>query len=794
MPDRISGAAAATGLTAMAAQFLLTRELMVVALGDELNVGFVFFAWLLWVGAGSAAGGAAVRRWRPGPDAIGLLLIALGALLPLSILWARVQGRLFGYGQGELIPAEHVLLMSLIALGPVCLLTGFLYPVFCATAESGERAAGGAGRVYAWDTLGAAAGGVVFSVLLAGRVGSVGCAAAAATVSVFVGAAWLSRPLRYWAWFALVIVIAASPVWLGAAGIATRTLAWGRPVVVSVDSGYGNITVLLDGKQFSFFENGRLTGEVPDAVFGEYMAHTPLLAHPEPKRIFLMGAGPVEISEALKHGLKSVTWAELDPRLIELKEKYTPANLKWVYKDPRVRIVARDPRRFLEQTHEKFDVIVIDAGSPETIALNRYFTKSFYYLLRQRLTPDGIAAATVPFTENYMGAAETAMFGSIYKSAMHEYIPPAYSVGFIVYPQLITGPKPMLLFSYHGVSVKPEEAAERFRRRGIRSRRYSADMAAYYFDPARRREAFGQFSRNKIEYFTWKDKVNGTDSGTAGLLKSPGVDINTELNPAAVFNHIRYAASYYKSSGIARILSRFGDGQIPKKWRKMPFDSKIAIYFLLFLVFFILDFALVGRKRVSKTILRAHTFILIAGVGAAGMAMQLVLLYVFQMFYGVVYQYLGALNALFLGGAALGAAAASRRISRNKSGRMTLFFSTIFLLLVIILILGFLGIIAAFNDLFFIDTFIALPVIPLMLLSGAAVGAVFPHALNYMRGAGPAPEAPEAGALYFADLAGACVAALLVTTILIPVFGVATTLFIAFAFIAAVGERSKRKA
>ncbi|HOY61808.1 MAG TPA: hypothetical protein PK745_01390, partial [bacterium] len=63
MKTRLS--AAISGFCAMVAQLALTRELIVVSLGDELSVGLALFAWMAWAAVGSAAGGLFFRSRRP---------------------------------------------------------------------------------------------------------------------------------------------------------------------------------------------------------------------------------------------------------------------------------------------------------------------------------------------------------------------------------------------------------------------------------------------------------------------------------------------------------------------------------------------------------------------------------------------------------------------------------------------------------------------------------------------------------------------------------------------------------
>lgn len=767
----------------MVAQFLLVRELMVVSLGNELTVGLVFFAWLLWVGVGSAAGGLFVRKRRLGSATVGTLLIALGALLPLSVAWARAQGPIFGYMHGELVPVDTVLLMALAALAPVCLIAGFLFPILCKNAETAPSP-GVAGRIYAWDTFGAVIGGLGFSLILVNIASPMACASAAAAIAAAVGASWFAHRKRLAIWLLIVVGIAAAPYWLPRAENVSRTLAWVRPVVESVESGYGNITVLKDGGQYSFFTSGRLAGTVPDPVSGEYMADVPLLAHPAPKTAFFAGVGPTTIREALKHGLKKIVWAELDPKLIELRKKHTPAGLKSVYTDPRVKIVGIDPRRYLATTRERFDVIVINAGSPDTIALNRYFTREAFNNYQLCLNYGGIFALTVPFTENYMNAAESALLGSIILSygefRYKEYIP-LYKT---FEPQFIIGPKPMLIFSNPDISsitdngeknssklsqTTPGMAADHYRARGIRSEHFDAALAAYYFDLGRTEAALMQFSDNPIEYLKEKNKIG---YALDRLVRRPGATINRDMEPIAVFHHMRFASSYYRNSRTSRLLD-LAQASVKRK----HFNCLLLLLGVVSLMILIWS-----RSRMSG---RTAAFLTMAFIGSAGMIISLSLIVIFQSFYGVVYQYIGVLTASSLAGNALGAALANRLAVRTKNGVPT----TPALPALLLVIAS-----------FFMCFAISVPhnymivTIPLaMAAAGACVGAVFPLAVSYFKSG--TDEAGAGGFLYFADLLGAGAGALLAGILMIPLFGIRGTIFFAtfISLCAAIATAAGRK-
>lgn len=766
----------------MVAQLLLVRELMVVSLGDELTVGLVFFAWLLWVGVGSAAGGLFVRKHRPGSSAVGTLLVALGAMLPLSVAWARAQGKFFGYMHGELVPVDTVLLMALAALAPVCLAAGFLFPVLCKNVETAPSA-GVAGRVYAWDTFGAVVGGLAFSLILINIAAPMVCASSAAAIAAVVGATWFTHRKRLAVWLLIVVGIAAAPLWLPRAENASRALAWGRPVVESVESGYGNITVLKDGGQYSFFTSGRLAGTVPDPVSGEYMADVPLLAHPAPKTAFFAGVGPTTIREALKHGLKKIVWAELDPKLIELRKKYTPAGLKSVYSDPRVKIVGSDPRRYLATTRERFDVIVINAGSPETIALNRYFTREAFNYYQLCLNYGGIFALTVPFTENYMNAAESALLGSIILSYRNfdirqdEYI----SLYKSSEPQFIIGPKPILIFSkpdnffieeingnnQSGIAVTaPETAAARFRERKILSDHFDASLAAYYFDPARTEAALMQFSDNPIEYLRAKDKIG---LALDRLVSSPGAALNRDFEPIAIFHHMRFASSYYNNSRISKLLD-WAQSSI----KKIHFFCTILFFMAVSLMSLIWSRLRAGGRT-------AAAFLAVALIGSAGMIISFSLIVIFQIKYGVIYQYIGVLTASSLAGNALGAAAANRLTEQSKKNWLKTPASPAILLCLSMII---------------IDLALFIVTIPLMMAAvGFCVGAAFSLAVSYKKYGTERDEACAGGILYFADLLGASIGALLTGILLIPLLNIVWTLHFAvlISLCAAIATASVRK-
>jgi len=759
--------AAISGFCAMVAQLALTRELIVVSLGDELSVGLALFAWMAWAAAGSAAGGLFFRSRRPAPSSAGFLLILQGALAPASIALARAQGPLFGYLRGEAVPVEIVALMALVTLGPLCFVHGFLFPALSAL-EDRPLMSGAAGRMFAWDTGGAVAGGMTFCFILAQATTPVTCAAMAGGMSAIIGASWLQRRARLAAWSALAAAALLSPLWAAPSENFLRSLSWGRPAADSLESGYGNITVLDDGGQKAFYEGGRVAGVTPDFAVGEYMAHVPLLSHPAPRSAMFAGVDATTIREALNHGLDRVVWAELDPAMFALRRKHAPPELAPVFDDSRVFPAAVDPRRLLSRSNEKFDVIVISSAPPETIVLNRMFTREAFDLMKSRLNENGVLAITVPFTENYMSEHEAALLAGTLMAAAPELrhgnttppVEPARAPFFF-----IIGQKPLLIISRDGAPAPtPEEAAARFRSRGLVSERFTADTAAFLFDPRRAEAALMQFSDDPMEHLMAADK---TAAAARWLTSRPGAAPNSDLSPNAVFLKNKLSAGMYKSMPAAAVLDAVGNANTPRARRTAA------------LVLLALAALLAAASAKSPAARAAAAHFTTAAAGAVALIVVLVVVFLFQISFGVVYQYLGLVNAAYLAGCAAGAGTMSRaRREDLRRGPAALGAAA-------------LGLCAATAALPAVYTaassaspsFAALTLFGFAIVCGFCSGAIFPLAVERVRPArrhaGAALETSAAGSLYFADLAGACAAALLSGSFLIPTLGAFGALYAA---------------
>jgi spermidine synthase len=126
-------------------------------------------------------------------------------------------------------------------------------------------------------------------------------------------------------------------------------------------------------------------------IYHEMMSHVPLFAHGRAKRALIVGGGDGGVlREALRHPeLEEVTLCEIDRGVIDLCRQYFPEISAGAYDNPRARIVIADGTKFVAETDDRFDVIMVDSTDPVGPGAV-LFTREFYAGCRRCLKPGGL--------------------------------------------------------------------------------------------------------------------------------------------------------------------------------------------------------------------------------------------------------------------------------------------------------------------------------------------------------------------------------------------------------------------
>eukprot|EP00522_Entomoneis_paludosa_P007854 CAMPEP_0172443566 /NCGR_PEP_ID=MMETSP1065-20121228/3801_1 /TAXON_ID=265537 /ORGANISM="Amphiprora paludosa, Strain CCMP125" /LENGTH=270 /DNA_ID=CAMNT_0013193837 /DNA_START=214 /DNA_END=1026 /DNA_ORIENTATION=+ len=154
-----------------------------------------------------------------------------------------------------------------------------------------------------------------------------------------------------------------------------------QDVLVFKSVNYGNVLVLDGVIQVT---------ERDEHAYQEMIAHLPLYAHPDPKRVLVIGGGDGGVlREVARHpGVEQIVICELDQQVINVSKQYLPS-LAQGYNDPRVQVKVMDGNQFMSENQESFDVIITDSSDPVGPAA-ALFETPFYKAMYASLRPGGI--------------------------------------------------------------------------------------------------------------------------------------------------------------------------------------------------------------------------------------------------------------------------------------------------------------------------------------------------------------------------------------------------------------------
>lgn len=144
------------------------------------------------------------------------------------------------------------------------------------------------------------------------------------------------------------------------------------------------------GKMF-VLDNVTMLTEFDEFSYHEMIAHVPLLVHPDPKKILIIGGGDGGTArEVLKHpSVQEVHLCEIDQEVIRACRKYLPS-LASSFDDARVKTFLEDGAAFVTEHPDAYDVILVDSTDP--VGPGRVlFQQKFYEDMKKALRHDGIA-------------------------------------------------------------------------------------------------------------------------------------------------------------------------------------------------------------------------------------------------------------------------------------------------------------------------------------------------------------------------------------------------------------------
>ncbi|CAM2068308.1 polyamine aminopropyltransferase [Sulfidibacter corallicola] len=179
-----------------------------------------------------------------------------------------------------------------------------------------------------------------------------------------------------------------------------------------------------------FLDGLVMCSERDEFVYHDMITHVPMFVHPDPRRVLIIGGGDGGTArEVLRHkGVEHCTMVEIDGDVVDVCKEYfhqTSCSLG----DPRLDLRIEDGVRFMAETDQKFDVVMIDSTDPIGPA-TPLFGEAFYKDVHRVLAEDGIAVAQgeSPF---YQAQAQQAILHNVRTAFSHTYM---YNYSNLCYP------------------------------------------------------------------------------------------------------------------------------------------------------------------------------------------------------------------------------------------------------------------------------------------------------------------------------------------------------------------------
>jgi spermidine synthase len=724
------------GFISIISQIILMRRLMVIFSGNELSVGVVLTSWMLWTGVGSILFGRLTEGISRAYLVLSLTLMGVIILFPLTLLLTFALKPILGIPLSQIVGLPTIIVSTAAVLGPLCILLGFCF-VLCCRLFPEDRSVN-VGRVYLWEALGSALGGISFNwaaIPLLSPFQSILILDLIISITIW----WLlreggklrgikpTRRLVMWlppvlAGASLALLILPQPL----LDLVAQKIRWqGFHPIYTTDSRYGSITLTRTGGEYTLFYNGFPSFTYPDPMHSEEVVHLAMLEHPRPREVLLVGGGlNGVVDELLKYPLTRLDYVQLDPKITEVEMEEIP-HTQEVLRDRRLKTFNLDGRYFInQQPPGSYDLVIINLSGPDTAQLNRFYTLEFFEEVRRILKEGGTLATSAGEPANYISDAQarflTCIYGTLRRSLKEVVILP------LSRNYLIASERKGYLTSDY------QQILNRLHSRKIKTRFFRDYYLRYNLSPER-----VSYTRKRVE-----SELNR------------GFTLNLNFKPIAYLYNILHWETHF-NLGRARFL----------KWL-----DRIRFYHcltaLLLLILPVLLWLRLRPRREATGVISA-----IGAMGFAGISTEIVILLSFQIIYGYMFYQLGLIVTAFMVGLSFGAILGRRSLESRVNSFRVFLISLIYLALYPLLLWAALSL--PLNKLAEISATLVFMI--LTLVGAVACGVIFQLGADIFIQKGEGIGF-SAGWINGADHLGAALGALFTSAILIPIFGLINTL------------------
>lgn len=217
--------------------------------------------------------------------------------------------------------------------------------------------------------------------------------------------------------------------------------AYGERVIYATSSPYQRLVLTRNNDDIRLYLNGNLQFSSRDEYrYHEALVHPAMGRVARPAKVLILGGGDgLAAREVFRHAdVRRVTLVDLDPAMTHLFGNtglLTMLNRN-ALNDPRMHVINADAFRWIRQTKDRFDVIIVDFPDPVDFSVGKLYTETFYRMLRPHLAPGGMAViqSTSPLVAPaaFWTVAQTLEASGFNTRPYHVYVPSFGEWGFIL--------------------------------------------------------------------------------------------------------------------------------------------------------------------------------------------------------------------------------------------------------------------------------------------------------------------------------------------------------------------------
>ena len=405
----LAAVAGLSGVFALGLEVLWTRMFAQVLQNSVYTFSTVLVVFLAALAAGSALANR-LCRVRAAPARVLWMLLTLSGLgvaaTPFAFHHLTAGLSTLATGDAWLAYVFSIFANTALLLFVPTALLGAVFPYLLRAAEGSPAAPGAViGRLGALNTAGGVVGALAAGFVLLGTIGlwnSVRLIAAGYLV-LALASAWRGWPTPR-------ARLAPAAATAGALALLGTALDASRLAVVDVDAERGEallatwegpdgVVAVIEraGNRRIEMNNFYTLGGTGSMEQEQNQALLPLMTHPDPRRVFLLGLGTgITAGTALRHPVERLLVCEIAPDVITAAATYFNAASAGLFTDPRASVRACDARNHLLGTAERYDVIIADLFVPWRAGVGNLYSFEHFEAARDRLTAGGLFVQWLP--------------------------------------------------------------------------------------------------------------------------------------------------------------------------------------------------------------------------------------------------------------------------------------------------------------------------------------------------------------------------------------------------------------